>query len=82
MTQQQPSLYAVPAGTYYGSGPVCDIHTYYGPDGAEVTFTRKYDLGGDYPGTPIPLTLQGDELEQVLRSCGERINIAPRGRAR
>ncbi|MDF9778916.1 hypothetical protein [Pseudomonas baetica] len=85
MTQlqaQKNPLYSVPPGTYHGSGPVCDIHTYFGPGGAEVTFTRKYALGGDYPGTPIPLTLNGDELEQVLRTCGEEINIAPRGRAR
>jgi hypothetical protein len=85
MTQQQAQknpLYDIPPGTYYGSGPVCDIHTYFGPGGAEVTFTRKYALGGDYPGTPIPLTLKDYELEEVLRTCGERINIAPRGRAR
>jgi len=85
MTQQKAKknpMYDVPPGTYHGSGPVCDTYTYFGPGGAEVTFKRKYALGSGHPGTPIPQELQGDELEQVLRTCGEQINIAPRGRAR
>lgn len=63
---QTPSIQALPAGTYHASGPVCGIHTYFGPGGAEVTFTRKYRIGAPCSDAPLPATIDVDSLRQLL----------------
>lgn len=77
-----PNKHSLPPGTYYGSGPVCDIHTYYGPQGAEVTLKRKYALWGANPAPTLPTQTTAEELSEILSTYGEAVTVAQRGRLR